>query len=165
MNIVHVRTDSQIRTVETLARQIWRDHYIPIIGEAQVVYMLDRFQSREAIADQIEAGYEYYLITDDVKEEIGYFAFLIEEKNLFLSKIYVRSGLRGRGYGRSALGFIERKARDTMCSKIWLTVNKHNVRSIGAYKKCGFEIREPVVQDIGGGFVMDDYRMEKGVYC
>lgn len=33
--------------------------------------------------------------------------------------------------------------------------------AIAAYRKYGFTVREEVVQDIGGGFVMDDYIMEK----
>ena len=46
-------------------------------------------------------------------------------------------------------------------SVISLTVNKHNSNSIEAYKKMGFEIIRPMVTDIGSGYVMDDYYMEK----
>jgi len=42
-----------------LAREIWTDHYVPIIGQAQVDYMLDTFQREEAIAAQLAGGYEY----------------------------------------------------------------------------------------------------------
>jgi hypothetical protein len=31
------------------------------------------------------------------------------------------------------------------------------------YERMGFSIAEAIVMDIGGGFVMDDYRMEKPV--
>jgi hypothetical protein len=40
-------------------------------------------------------------------------------------------------------------------------VNKRNASAIAAYRKHGFDVRESVVKDIGGGFVMDDYIMEK----
>ena len=42
-----------------------------------------------------------------------------------------------------------------------LAVNKHNFNAIAAYRKHGFIVREAVVKEIGGGFVMDDYIMEK----
>jgi ribosomal protein S18 acetylase RimI-like enzyme len=40
-------------------------------------------------------------------------------------------------------------------------VNKRNERAINSYRKYGFAVRETVVDDIGGGFVMDDFIMEK----
>jgi RimJ/RimL family protein N-acetyltransferase len=46
-------------------------------------------------------------------------------------------------------------------NKIALTVNKNNVNSIKAYEKMGFKNVGSVVQDIGSGYVMDDYKMEK----
>jgi alpha-L-arabinofuranosidase len=46
---------------------------------------------------------------------------------------------------------------------LWLTVNKNNAGSIAFYQWCEFVIAEPMVTDIGGGFVMDDYRMVKRV--
>ena len=45
-----------------------------------------------------------------------------------------------------------------------LQVNKRNVNAIDSYKKYGFVVREVTVDDIGHGYVMDDYVMEKRVY-
>jgi ribosomal protein S18 acetylase RimI-like enzyme len=42
-----------------------------------------------------------------------------------------------------------------------LAVNKRNTAAIGSYRKYGFVVRESIVDDIGHGFVMDDYVMEK----
>ena len=42
-----------------------------------------------------------------------------------------------------------------------LAVNKRNEKAIGSDKKYGFVVREAIVDDIGRGFVMDDYVMEK----
>ena len=36
-----------------------------------------------------------------------------------------------------------------------------NLNTVAAYRKSGFVVTESKVIDIGGGFVMDDYRMEK----
>ena len=56
--------------------------------------------------------------------------------------------------------FIEQLARRRGLVLLWLTVNKGNP-SVNAYKRLGFQIAADLVMDIGGGFVMDDYRMEK----
>jgi diamine N-acetyltransferase len=157
---IEVSTEYQIEIVEALAREIWTEHYIPIIGREQVEYMLARFQSRRAIGEQIRTGVAYFLIKED-DAHIGYMAVQPKGRELFLSKIYVKSSRRGLGYGRKAVQFAEKVAKDLGLNKIVLTVNKNNVNSIRAYEKIGFKNAGPVVQDIGNGFVMDDYKMEK----
>lgn len=42
-----------------------------------------------------------------------------------------------------------------------LQVNKRNEKAIRVYRGAGYGVREEVVVDIGSGFVMDDYIMEK----
>lgn len=159
---ITVSTENQIEIVESLAREIWTEHYTPIIGRAQVDYMLDRFQSKQAIAEQIKAGVLYFIIKAD-DEFIGYIAVRPKGRELFLSKIYVKSSRRGKGYGKKAVQFAEKLAKEKDLSKIVLTVNKNNVNSIKAYEKIGFKNVGSLIQDIGNGFVMDDYKMEKRV--
>jgi ribosomal protein S18 acetylase RimI-like enzyme len=59
------------------------------------------------------------------------------------------------------LGHVEDIARSGAFKVLFLTVNKTNAKAIAAYRKNGFSVREPVIVDIGGGFVMDDYVMAK----
>ena len=158
---VEVTSREQINIVEALAGEIWTEHYIPIIGRDQVEYMLDRFQSSEAISHQIESeGYRYFLMEEKGKY-IGYMSVQIRGSELFLSKIYVVGRLRGKGFGKKAVRFLEDFAANFHLRKIALTVNKNNKESIAAYEKMGFTNLGPVVQDIGNGFIMDDFRMEK----
>ena len=44
---------------------------------------------------------------------------------------------------------------------LFLQVNKQNTGAIGFYAAAGFTIARGAVFDIGSGFVMDDYVMEK----
>lgn len=46
---------------------------------------------------------------------------------------------------------------------LWLTVNKDNAGAIAWYTRKGFKNAGAIVQDIGAGYVMDDYRMEKSI--
>jgi ribosomal protein S18 acetylase RimI-like enzyme len=162
MMFLVVSTDNEIEIVESLAREIWAEHYIPIIGKEQVDYMLDRFQSKEAISEQIRSGVLYFLMRED-SEFIGYIAVQPKGIELFLSKIYVKSSRRAKGYGKKAVQFAESLAQQRGLKKIVLTVNKNNVNAIKAYEKIGFRNVGSLVQDIGNGFVMDDYKMEKMV--
>jgi ribosomal protein S18 acetylase RimI-like enzyme len=162
MTIIDVTTEQQKAIVESLANEIWTEHYTPIIGRDQVDYMLARFQSRQAVEEQIAAGVLYFLL-EEGHAFIGYIAVHPRSEDLFLSKIYVRSSHRSKGFGKKAVQFTETLARKKGLRKIVLTVNKNNTVAIRAYEKMGFVNTGSLVQDIGGGFVMDDYAMEINV--
>lgn len=164
IKILEVEDECQIKIVEEMANKIWHEHYEPIIGKAQVDYMLSKFQSAEAIRNQLESGYRYFLMLLD-GEYAGYFAILPDYSNnkMFLSKLYVDKNFRGRGIARMSISYIESICKETGLESIWLTVNKNNQGSIAAYEKMGFVNLGDIVQDIGNGFIMDDYKMEKGV--
>jgi GNAT superfamily N-acetyltransferase len=160
IQFVAVTTPQQIDAVAGLAREIWYEYYVALIGRAQVDYMVDRFQSSEAVAGQLREGYEYFLIQRD-GQDIGYCAVQpMPDGSLFLSKLYLLRDARGGGTGRVCMEFIEQLARRRGLNLLWLTVNKGNP-AVNAYERLGFRIAADVVMDIGGGFVMDDYRMEK----
>jgi len=158
---IEVTDQEQVSIVEALAREIWTEHYTPIIGREQVEYMLRVFQSNEAISAQIETeGYRYFLMEEEGRY-VGYMAVQSTGEELFLSKIYVEASRRGKGFGKKAIRFLENLASVLHLVKITLTVNKNNVKSIRAYEKMGFKNLGPVMQDIGNGFIMDDFKMEK----
>lgn len=160
--INEVESKDDISLVEMLASKIWHEHYRPIIGREQVVYMLNKYQTTPAIKRQIQDGANYHLMFEQ-SHPVGYFCYHYENDSLFLSKIYVAKEVRGKGIGRKALDFIFEQAKSKSATAIRLTVNKFNLETIAAYKKLGFETIDSVVKDIGGGFVMDDYVMEKAV--
>ena len=152
-----VLTQKDTELTAELAKEIWNQHFVPLIGQGQVDYMLEHFQSESAMAKQIESGYEYYQFMLD-KTAIGYFAICPEEDNtLFLSKLYLKQECRGRGYARQAFEYIKDIATSNGNTMVWLTVNKHNDNTISVYKKFGMKIIRSQVTDIGNGYVMDDY--------
>ena len=161
LQFVPVHSQTDIAAVASLAREIWYEFYVPLIGRAQVDYMVSKFQSAAAMAAQIRDGYEYFLVQRD-RANIGYCALLENpaERAVFISKFYLHRDARGSGTGRACMEFIEQLARRRGLVLLWLTVNKGNP-SVNAYKRLGFQIAADLVMDIGGGFVMDDYRMEK----
>lgn len=159
--ITEVKSQSLIETIAQLAHKIWNQHYVPIIGQQQVDYMLDRFQDVEAISNQINNGYDYFIIHHKHKP-CGYLALVSNsnDKKLMISKIYVDSDFRGLGLGSKLMDFTIKRAKQDGLRSIWLTVNKNNTKSIEWYKSKGFLIKEKIEMDIGNGFIMDDYLME-----
>ena len=164
IEFVKIVNDGEICEAAALAREIWTEYYTPILGKEQVAYMLDNFQSAEAIKKTVGDGwhYRYYLIRLDGKT-VGYFAFTIENGGLFLSKIYVKKEQRGHGTLSQVVDYLVPLCSEYDLYKIWLTVNKNNSGAIAAYERLGFVKEREQVTDIGGGFVMDDYVMIKNV--
>lgn len=167
LNFIPVIRPEQVATVAALAREIWYEYYVPLIGQAQVDYMVAKFQNAPAMQAQIEQGYEYFLVQQQDASgkwsDIGYCAVQEQPGSLmFLSKFYLHHAARGSGTGRRCMEFIEELARRRGLSSLWLTVNKGNP-AVQAYQRLGFRIASELVMDIGGGFVMDDYRMEKAL--
>jgi ribosomal protein S18 acetylase RimI-like enzyme len=80
-----------------------------------------------------------------------------------LGQLYVLESNRGMGLGRFMLGQIEQRARDHGRHLLWLQVNKRNTGAIAFYRAAGFGVVREAVFEIGGGFVMDDYVMVKGL--
>jgi ribosomal protein S18 acetylase RimI-like enzyme len=164
-----VTTPVDIRAVADLAQRIWTEHYTPIIGAAQVAYMLERFQTAGAIGRQIgEEGVRYWLCIE-AGEPVGYLAVQPRPGagagagELFLSKLYVRKDCRGRGLARAMVAHAADLARELGLPRLRLTVNRHNTGAHAAYAALGFVRTAAQRFDIGGGFVMDDYVYEMAV--
>lgn len=103
--IVPANKTKDYKIIEHLAHTIWHEHYVPIIGKAQVEYMLDTFQSETAILKQIhDEGLEYFILTFN-KIPAGYIAFKKEDKHLFLSKLYVLEAFRGQKNRKNSYEF------------------------------------------------------------
>ncbi|WYP26405.1 GNAT family N-acetyltransferase [Alkalihalobacillus sp. FSL W8-0930] len=163
VEITKVHTESEIHTLAEQAVGIWNEHYIGIITKEQVDYMIGKFQSAEAVTRQIETeGYEYFNLNVN-QAPIGYLAVKEEGSRLFLSKLYMLKEARGKGYASEAMSFLENLCKQRDLEVLWLTVNRENRHTIEVYKKKGFKIVAEEVNDIGHGFVMDDYIMEKKV--
>ncbi|MDA8126881.1 MAG: GNAT family N-acetyltransferase [Deltaproteobacteria bacterium] len=162
VEFIQVAGTAEIDRVAALARQTWEHHYIPIIGRKQTEYMLVNFQSVPAIARQIASGYDYYLLKTEGRS-VGYFALVhnAEAQSTLLSKIYVHPERQGEGLGRRIVAFAEECSLARGGRELWLTVNRNNVSSIAFYEQVGFQNAGALVQDIGHGFVMDDFKMIK----
>lgn len=158
-----VNRQEQMDTAAALAARIWTEHYGGLLSDGQIAYMLDRFQSAPAIRRQIEEeGYRYFLL-DAGEGPVGYVGIQETGDRLFLSKLYIEKAARGRGLASFALRRLEALCRRERLRAVWLTVNKGNTDAIAIYTGWGFHVIDAKETAIGGGYVMDDYIMERPV--
>lgn len=157
--LLPVTEEQRLPELALLAREIWEEHYMSLLGQEQIDYMLDKFQSPEAIKEQMQDGYRYFFLHNG-GETAGYLGIQLKNKELFLSKLYVREAFRQKGIAKDVLSFLKELCKKEKLSKIWLTVNRHNDGSVAAYKKMGFHTVREQDAEIGNGYIMDDYIME-----
>lgn len=173
VSLIPVKTADDQIALATLAGLIWREYWPAHIGEAQTEYMIERFQSLEAIQnDMAHNDYEYWFVVITEADEDGTERRIAgftgghnepETNRFFISKIYLLADERGFGYARRIIEFYEDLCFARGFDALYLTVNKRNELGIRAYKGTGFEIIDAVETDIGEGFVMDDYIMQKAL--
>lgn len=163
MKFVRIATgDSQgIANLSAMACTIVKEYYDGLLGSAQNDYMIEKFQSVPAITAQLENGYQYYIMESN-GIPVGFVGFYPKGDRMYLSKFYLDGSARGQGLGKAALAFLVEKTKAAQMRSIFLNVNKYN-ESIKAYEKMGFVRIGEEVNDIGNGYVMDDYVYEYAV--
>jgi diamine N-acetyltransferase len=147
-----------------LAEIVWRAHYPGIITVEQIDYMLERMYSLPTMEQELSQGITYLRLL--MEEQLAGFASYgpaVENCRCKLHKLYVHPDQQRRGLGALLLGEVEKQARQAGCGALFLTVNKANQQALKAYQKYGFHLREAVVAEIGAGFVMDDFLLEKAL--
>jgi diamine N-acetyltransferase len=149
---------SDIPAVSQLAERIWRAHYPGIISSEQIEYMLALMYSPASLKEQVQKGHRFWLIEDNAALA-GYIAVEPKEPgHFFIQKLYVEQVAPRRGLGSALLNHAISVFKPRTLS---LAVNRKNYKAINFYFKHGFTIEQPVVNDIGGGFVMDDFKMKR----
>jgi len=150
---------SDIKRIADLAKLIWNQHYLSIIGQNQVDYMLEKIYNDESLLKQLkELNHLFFLIIQSGKE-IGFVSISSKnEEDYFIHKFYVDQNCANTGIGSQILSQLESTFSPKTLS---LTVNRQNFKSINFYFKNNFKIKSVEDFDIGNGFVMNDFVMYK----
>lgn len=152
------------KIINDLAIKTWYDTYSSILSQEQLEYMLNTMYSLEAITEQIAIkGHHFLLLSEDDK----YLGFASYELNYTsgttkLHKLYVLPETQGRGAGRLLISKIENAAKNNGNDKIVLNVNRYN-NAANFYLKNGFTKAGEEDINIGNGYLMEDFIMEKGL--
>lgn len=152
--------EAELPNVRALAESIWRVSYAGLLSPGQIEYMLDGMYSPERLQQDWQSGVVFeWPVVDGIP--VGYMATQADPTGavLHLHKLYVLPQFQGKGLGGRLLEHAFQTASQAGCRSVRLHVNKGNHRAIACYRRHGFVQEASVVNDIGGGYVMDDYVM------
>lgn len=157
--LVPVTDDALAVRARRIAERTWPKTYRGLISDAQIAYMIERMYAPETIRQEAGRGTVFYLaLADGVDAGVCSVDLRpADDGGAELHKLYTLPAYWGRGWGHWLLDELCRRAKESGASRVWLRVNKGNVRAQKAYSAAGFRNVRAVCTDIGGGFVMDDY--------
>ena len=161
-NIIHA-TNNHIEVIQALAHEIWPKAYGAILSEAQLEYMLKLFYSHASLQDQIETRHHTFILIKDENHFVGFASFCphVENKAIFhLNKIYVLPSEQGKHAGKQMLDYVIEQIKKENGTSLQLNVNRHN-KAFHFYEKQGFTILREEDIDIGEGYWMNDWVMER----
>ncbi len=155
---------ADIETISNLAHAIWPQAYGNILSEQQLNYMLDLIYSHSSLTNQIQKLQHNFIIVYDASAPVGFASFSPKspaDPMIFrLHKIYILPTQQGKGTGQFLLNHVIEQAKKSGAAILELNVNRQN-KALHFYHKNGFSITREEDIDIGSGFFMNDYVMEK----
>ena len=150
--------ENDFTTIAELANSIWLQHYVPIIGEEQVNYMLSTIYSKNSLTEQTQAKKHVFYLIQEVDNTIGFVSISAENKtDYWIHKFYVLQNNQNKGIGSFVFNEVLKQMNQP--KTIRLTVNRQNFKSINFYFKLGFKIEKVADFDIGSGYFMNDFVM------
>jgi diamine N-acetyltransferase len=159
---LRIEPTTDLEIIQKLANTIWPIVYHDIISKEQIQYMLDLMYSIDVLNEKSNNGH-HFIVASKENQPVAFASFELNYLDLGttkLHKLYVLPHFQKQKIGEQLLDFIIEIANKNKQKIISLNVNKNNTAQF-FYKKLGFLTFEEQVIDIGNGFVMDDYIMQK----
>jgi len=151
---------ADIELIRELNLQVWPQTYSHLQTPGQVNYMLDMMYSKDALEKQMADGHQFIILYDK-HIPIGFASYGEIEEHIFkLHKLYILPAHHGGGKGRFVIDFIKNDILTKGAEALQLNVNRKNVAK-NFYEKIGFKVIRSEDKDIGNGYFMNDYVMEK----
>jgi ribosomal protein S18 acetylase RimI-like enzyme len=158
--IIRTASVDDIPLIRDLTYKVWPQTYSSILSKEQIDYMLNMMYSETSLRQQMEKDHEFILVYDD-KEPVGFAAFSLAAPGIYkLHKIYVLPSRQGKGMGKYIIDELVKMMKTKGASALQLNVNRHN-KAKTFYEKIGFTVIKEEDIDIGNGYLMNDYVMEK----
>jgi GNAT superfamily N-acetyltransferase len=146
--------------IQHIAHVTWPLVYGPIVGEAQLAYMLNLIYSTSSLERQMEEGSNFLLAKED-NEPTAFAAYFLKSSNIYkLDKLYALPNQQGKGLGKMLISYIIEEIKTLDATALHLNVNRWNTKAQTFYEHLNFKIIEQQDIPIGGGYFMNDYVME-----
>ena len=134
-------------------KPIWLETYGPILPEEQILFLLEKYFSKEGLQKYRALGYQYRKINDD-----GVVVFVVRDMEVYMDKLYLLPSARGKRYPAFVFSELAKYGKD-----ILLNANSHNTRAVNCYLKNGFSIEKSEDIDLGNGMINRDFVMRKKI--
>lgn len=154
---------ADVDAVQSLARTVWQATYPALISQAQIDAMLAERYAAPSIRAQLKSPRDAWWIARQDGSVVAFAHAHLAPPDCKLDKLYVDPARQRSGIGAALLAAVSAWGRAQQATRLWLQVNRGNTQAIRAYEKYGFRIVEARVFEIGQGFVMDDYILEKAL--
>ena len=150
-----------IPLIRELTFRVWPQTYASILSQEQIDYMLEMMYSETALQIQItQDGCQFIIVFED-GNPVGFASYNEEEPHRWkLNKIYILQNQQGKGTGKYVINYIIDEIKKQTATYLFLQVNQYN-NAKTFYERLGFEEVDFINLDIGKGFFMNDYIMEK----
>jgi RsiW-degrading membrane proteinase PrsW (M82 family)/GNAT superfamily N-acetyltransferase len=153
-------SDNDIMLIRELSLQVWPQTYSSILSPEQIQYMLQLMYSEAALHRQMQDNHHFFIVYN-AGIPIGFASYSETEPQLYkLHKIYILPVQQGRGTGRFVIEQLIQKIKEEGATALRLNVNRNNP-ALTFYQKLGFVAIQEEDIDIGGGYFMNDYVLEK----
>lgn len=158
-------TQNDIKQIQKIVAITWPITYGEILSKEQLDYMLDLFYSYEALLEQYTKREQLFYMVYEGEANIGFVGIehhYKENPTTKIHKIYLLPETQGKGIGKKVIEQVEELAVENNSGAISLNVNRFNA-ALGFYKKIGFEVIGEADIEIGNGYLMEDFVMEKKI--
>jgi diamine N-acetyltransferase len=158
--IIRPASFNDIKYIQDIVTKTWPATYTSILGKDQVDYMIGKFYSTPSLEEQMKNLHHFFLALNDYSP-VGFASFShVEGKTYKLQKLYVLPDIQKKGIGKMLLETVETVAKSMGGQILQLNVNRHN-KAKKYYEKNEFIVVKEEDIDIGNGYYMNDYVMEK----
>jgi ribosomal protein S18 acetylase RimI-like enzyme len=148
--------------VERLAQEIWPGTYSAILSPDQLQYMMNLIYSRASLQQQFRQ--HRFLLAELNHEPVGFASYGPADTpgTYKLHKIYVHPKTQGKGIGKSIIDFVVEQLHTQQGKILRLNVDRYN-KARQFYERLDFAVIKEEDIDIGNGYFMNDYVMEKRI--
>lgn len=152
---------SDIPLLRELTFRVWPQTYASILSQAQIDYMLQMMYSESSLTKQMtEDGCQFIIVYED-GNPVGFASYSETETQKWkLHKIYILPNQQGKGTGKIVIDYVIDEIKKKNAVSLFLQVNRNN-NAKAFYEHIGFSEVDFINLDIGSGYFMNDYIMEK----
>lgn len=160
--IIRPASPGDIPVIQHISFKTWPVAYGNILSREQLSYMLEKMYSSRSLLEQMNNRHWFFLALHD-HSPVGFASFSrLEQETFKLHKLYILPESQKTGAGKELLQFVETAAKNLGGKLLQLNVNRNNNAKF-FYEKNGFSIIKQEDIDIGDGYFMNDYVMEKSL--